>query len=174
MIQSEEEAISYSPNNSGGGFPLVLLIPGLGGSRDQWAFVAPRLESEGIRVAYGPKVSSDRSDSGYGGIAHTARLLCDDLRAHSVSAVHLVAHSVGTFVAIEMASQDPDLVTGMTLVNGGLTTIGRFLERPLTTTIRHPLASTFAMYLFGLVSVPLPARARGSAVGNELLAQILL
>ena len=59
---------------------------------------------------------SDRPDNfSYGMSAH-ADTLAHCLRALDVSAAHVVAHSMGGAVAVHLASQHPDLVSALTLL----------------------------------------------------------
>jgi pimeloyl-ACP methyl ester carboxylesterase len=154
---------------------LVLFVPGLGGHRDQWSLIAPSLLAAGMDVGYAARLHSTSSEGDTVDIAAEVSLaLADELEDLGYSHIHVVAHSIGCFVALELLNARADLVTSILLINGGLATIGKFLQYPWKTFVAQPFACIFATYLFVLVGVPLPDAVRDLVVRSRLLATLFL
>jgi pimeloyl-ACP methyl ester carboxylesterase len=62
---------------------------------------------------------SDKPDAPYGFTQH-ARDVAAAMRAMGLGPSIVVGHSMGAFVATALAAQDPDLVSGLVLLDGGL------------------------------------------------------
>jgi lipase len=61
---------------------------------------------------------SDKPDSPYG-MAQHARDVAAAMRAMGLGASIVIGHSMGAFVATALAAQDPELVAGLVLIDGG-------------------------------------------------------
>src|SRR5262249_13874692 len=97
-----------------------------------------------------------------------------ELRTAGRNEIVVVAHSVGAFVALCLAHEMPAAVKEVLLINGGLTTVARFLDRPLTELARSPRTCMSAMWVFVLVSWPTPAWAKQEIAERRWLSRLLL
>jgi len=104
---------------TGAGSPPVVLEAGLGGSTADWGFVQPEIGG------FTQVCSYDRAGSGYsdpGPSPRTARRISDELarlleRSHMAEPVVVVAASIGGLSARVFASEHPDRVAGLVLVD---------------------------------------------------------
>ncbi|MFI6811345.1 alpha/beta fold hydrolase [Nonomuraea sp. NPDC050328] len=101
--------------STGTGEPRVLLEAGLGGTRTQWALVAPALAAVTTVLAY-DRAGLGRSDPAPGPRDH-ARMACDLDDLIGRTPVVLVGHSLGGAVAELYARTRPDRVAGLVLVD---------------------------------------------------------
>ncbi|MFD5700278.1 alpha/beta fold hydrolase [Streptomyces lasiicapitis] len=97
-----------------GGGPLVVLVPGIGNSRDAYRFVTPRLVAAGYRVAVVDLRGCGESSVRWPSYTRTdiAGDLIAVIRRLGGPAV-LVGHSISGGAATIAAAQAPDLVTGI-------------------------------------------------------------
>jgi lipase len=114
--QGVELAFGYWP---GRGAPVVALH-GLTASYVNFLGVAERLS--GRRALFAVDLrgrgDSDKPDGSYGMSQH-ARDVAAAMRAMNLAPSVIVGHSMGAFVAAALAAQDPELVTGLVLIDGG-------------------------------------------------------
>lgn len=101
----------------------ILLVHGIGSSMQTWGDVPERLAAGGARVivvdlpGHGAS-STGAGDYSLGALASTLRDLLDHLR---IERVHLVGHSLGGGVSLQLQYQFPDRVDAMVLeASGGL------------------------------------------------------
>lgn len=115
MIELRERALSVYTTRRGERGPLVLFVPGAGADHLGWGVVMRLLRDEIRAVAYDPRgTGRTRGDAGDSGIAVLAQdliALIDVLGER----VHLVAHSLGTRVALEAAARSPGSVASLFL-----------------------------------------------------------
>lgn len=105
----------------GTGAPLVLLH-GVGSSIDTWGDIPQRLAGAGRAVVAVDLLGHGDSDAGNGDFslgahASAVRDLLDHLGYSGK--VHLVGHSLGGGVALQLAYQYPERVASMTLISSG-------------------------------------------------------
>lgn len=101
----------------------LLLLPGLGDSASEamWAPLLDCLPPHGaFDVRFGPPVAQTTASRGLRTVAELGAAMADHLRAPSRRAHVVVAHSLGTFLAMDLAARLPDLVGSLVLVNGTL------------------------------------------------------
>jgi pimeloyl-ACP methyl ester carboxylesterase len=101
----------------GAGTTTFLLIHGIGMGRSVFADLARQLEHRGRFVAvdlpgYGQAPEPARTLT----IERTADLVAAFLRAHRIGPVVIVAHSMGTQVAVEIAARHPALAARLVLI----------------------------------------------------------
>jgi pimeloyl-ACP methyl ester carboxylesterase len=141
---------------SGHGIP-VLLVHGVGSSMDTWSELFSRLVESGRSVVAVDLFGHGKSGAGNGdySLGANATMLRDVLNFLSIDQVHLVGHSLGGGVSMQMFYQYPERIESLTLVaSGGLgTEVGaslraatlpgselviRVISRPeVTSTLKH-------------------------------------
>ncbi|ANZ39010.1 hypothetical protein BBK82_26000 [Lentzea guizhouensis] len=120
--------------------PRIVLVHGLGGSHLNWALLAPLLAGKARVVAvdlagHGLTHPEGRQTT----VQANARLLGRFLRHVVEEPAVLVGNSMGGLISLLHTAQDPDLVTGLVLVDPALPMV--FGTRPDPT-----MLSTFFMY----------------------------
>lgn len=104
---------------AGGAGRPVVLIHGLGGRADDWAAVMPRLLAAGFSV-YAPDLlghgTSDKPDVDYS-IALQAEMVRQFLDERKLEQVDLLGWSMGGWVALKLAAEQPRRVRTLTLVD---------------------------------------------------------
>lgn len=155
--------------------PLVLFLPGLSGNVAQWDAVVPRLKDLAANLAYGPPILPHPA---YGNSRPTvlgaASAICAQLRRDGRRDVLIVAHSVGTFVALSVARLAPDVVRSVIVVNGGLVQVAKFLDRPVRAMIATPRTCLNSLRLFVLVGAPAPSSVKRAIASSERSSKVLL
>lgn len=115
-------AESLSVTEAGAGDPVVL-IPGLFGATFEYRNVIPRLVATGARAIavepLGVGSSTRPPDADYSLAAQAARI-ARALDSIGVSHAIIVAHAVGSSIALRLALQRPDLVRGIVSLEGGV------------------------------------------------------
>lgn len=109
---------------SGIGIP-ILLVHGVGSSMDTWSELSSRLSESGRSVVLVDLFGHGRSGLGNGdySLGANATMLRDVLNFLGIDRVHLVGHSLGGGVSMQMYYQFPDRITSLTLIaSGGLGT----------------------------------------------------
>ncbi|HVQ39024.1 MAG TPA: alpha/beta hydrolase [Pyrinomonadaceae bacterium] len=103
----------------GRGAPVVALH-GLTASYLNFIGVAERLEGRRSLLALDlrGRGDSDKPDGPYG-LAQHARDVAAAMRAFGLGPSIIVGHSMGAFIATALAAQDPELVAGLILIDGG-------------------------------------------------------
>jgi pimeloyl-ACP methyl ester carboxylesterase len=159
-------AIDYA-NDTRQHSALILFLTGITGNRDQWNLVFQRLRGVAADLAFGrPVLPNGTSGEGIPDVTDIANAIAEELRSAHDGEVVIVSHSVGAFVALGIAHEIPDKVKSVILVNGGLTSIARFLDRPAREFLARPLAGLAFLHLFVLVSTPAPERLK-RAIGSR-------
>ncbi len=111
-----ELAFGYWP---GRGAPLVALH-GLTASHVNFIGIAERLEGRRPLFALDLRGRGDSDKpSGPYGMAQHARDVAAAMREMGLGASVIVGHSMGAFVATALAAQEPGLVAGLVLIDGG-------------------------------------------------------
>jgi lipase len=112
-----ELAFGYWP---GRGAPVVALH-GLTASHMNFVGVAERLEGRCALLGLDLRGRGDsgKPDAPYGFVQH-ARDVAAAMRAMGLGPSMVIGHSMGAFVATALAAQEPGLVSGLVLIDGGL------------------------------------------------------
>ncbi len=136
------------------GAPPLVLIHGFGGSLYTWRAVAPALAEAGYRVialdlpGFGYSVRPyDRAAYTPSGQAKTVARVLRELGVDEEAPAHLVGHSFGGGVALELARARPDLVRSLVLVDSTLPTFSRApnADWPLYRPFTYLLARTLGL-----------------------------
>ncbi len=109
-------SLNYLRMGEPGGTPIVL-IHGFGGDLNNWLFNQPALaESHDVLALDLPGHGRSSKRVGAGDMAMLAGAFGEFLDAVGVERAHLVGHSMGGALALLFAMQNPDRVTGLTLL----------------------------------------------------------
>ena len=102
----------------GGTGDYVVLLHGYGADRQTWAANAAALYPVGrICVVDLPGHGSAGVTIEDGSVASLAAQVTETLKAHSIESTHLVGHSLGGAIAIELAAQCPQRVSSLSLLS---------------------------------------------------------
>jgi pimeloyl-ACP methyl ester carboxylesterase len=104
------------------GAPTIVLHHGLASSQQIWNLIAPTLARHHTVVTFDARGhgQSAKPSSGYG-FDHTVADALAVLRSTRARRPVLVGHSWGAMVALELAARRPKAVTGVVLIDGGVT-----------------------------------------------------
>lgn len=97
--------------------PVVLLIHGAGMDSTVWQLQTRYLAHRGFRaVAVDLPGHGKSNGTALGDVASMAGWIARFIDAVGLGAVHVVGHSMGSFIALELASRHPDLVRSICLL----------------------------------------------------------
>ncbi|EOY9170974.1 TPA: pyrimidine utilization protein D [Raoultella ornithinolytica] len=105
------------------GAPTVVLSAGLGGAGSYWLPQRAALEQRYQLVSYDQNGTGENAGplpAGYS-MAIMAQELNQALQAAGISRFALVGHALGALIALQLALDFPDAISGLVLVNGWLT-----------------------------------------------------
>ena len=109
-------SLNYLRMGIEGGTPLVL-IHGFGGDLNNWLFNQPALaENHDVLALDLPGHGRSSKEVGAADMAMLTDVFGDFLDAVGVERTHLVGHSMGGVLALLFAMQNPERVTGLTLL----------------------------------------------------------
>ena len=132
-----ELAFGYWPGRS----PTVVALHGLTASHMNFVGVAERLA--GRCALFAPDLrgrgDSGKPDGPYG-MAQHARDVAAAMHAMGLGPTIVVGHSMGAFVAAALAAQEPNLVSGLILIDGGYV-----LDTPLSSSAGEGLNAALAL-----------------------------
>lgn len=155
--------------------PIVLLLHGMGGNDGQWNLVVEQLCELPVALAFGAPVLSHAF---FGGMRPTvtqlAIAMAAELKDRSCTNVIVLSHSVGSFVALRLAHEAPDLIKSVLAVNGGLTGVARFIHQPLREIVVRPKPCCEYLLLFATVGMPFPKFAKRTVANHEWLSHLTL
>jgi len=109
-------SLNYLRTGVGGSVPLVL-VHGFGGDLNNWMFNQPVLsEGHDVLALDLPGHGRSSKEVGAADMAVLTGALEDFLNAVGVARAHLVGHSMGGVLALQMAMQSPERVAGLILL----------------------------------------------------------
>jgi pimeloyl-ACP methyl ester carboxylesterase len=167
--------VIYPIHRNNRGPTLVVFVPGLAGNARQWDLVLPQLGDLPADLAYGAPLLPHPAFRGTRPTASALALAyADDLSREDRRDVVIVAHSVGTFVALGVARHIPEIVKEVIAVNGGLATAARFLDQPVREFTKRPRGCLNALRLFALVGIPVPPVVKRATANSKSLSRAVL
>lgn len=154
---------------------LIVFLPGLSGSNAQWAKVVAALAEAGVSLAYGPPILAQTDVFTQSPrVEDVGAAISDAVVGGGYKRVVIASHSVGAFVAFDVARRLPDTVVGVVAVNGALLGVARFLDHPATELFRRPKTALTALRLFALSAVPTTPAFRKRVTDSEFLSRLLV
>lgn len=115
VVQAVGNRISYL--RLGDGSPPVVLVHGFGGDLNNWLFNQPALAAGRATYALDlPGHGRSGKDVGGGDSAVLAQALAAFLDTLRLERVHLVGHSLGGAIALDLAVRQPERVASLTLI----------------------------------------------------------
>jgi pyruvate dehydrogenase E2 component (dihydrolipoamide acetyltransferase) len=97
--------------------PPVLLLHGFGADRMSWALQQAGLAQFAATMAIDlPAHGESGNDAGDGSIAHLTNVVAGFLQSRSMAAAHVVGHSLGGAIAVDLAHRSPDRVASLVLI----------------------------------------------------------
>ena len=116
MLKLHDGQIAYDDSGSGGS--IVVCVPGLGDLRQQYRFLAPRLESAGLRVVTMDlrglgESSTDWPDYSAASVGADIVALSNRLGAKKV---YVVGNSMAAAAAVWAAAESPGVVAGIVVI----------------------------------------------------------
>jgi pimeloyl-ACP methyl ester carboxylesterase len=151
----------------------VVLLHGLGNSLDYWTAVLPIVSETHRTIALDiPGFGRSLAPSGSYTAASVAEVIATVLKKLRVTSAHVVGHSLGAIVGMELVIHRPANDSHLTLVDGTLFRAGKLLSH-LPAVVFHPklsvnLAAQFAGALIPMVS-PVRQMFSSSFVREALL-----
>nr|WP_276514886.1 alpha/beta hydrolase [Nocardia transvalensis] len=147
------------------------MIHGHGGNWQYWLPTMSRLASRRRVIAvdlpgFGRSAPVPWRSAAFATTAATLARLCTHL---GLDRVHLIGHSLGTLIACELAAAQPDLVTGVTLVNGPPLSAIEFARHPIRIARRHPQLARVALTDLATAGLPIPTLIRQQVAARPRL-----
>lgn len=159
--------VHYVDHGGPAGAPLLVCVHGLGGSLVNWAAVAPLLTDHCRVIAldlagFGHTKSGGRSTS----VQANRHLLDQFLRRVTGTPAILVGNSMGGLISILQASERPDTVAGLVLIDPALPVGLRSRPDPA-------VAATFGAFAVPAVGRRMLARRRSTTSADEAATDLL-
>ena len=114
FVEAGGRRLRYLKIGDGAG-PAVVFIHGFGGDLNNWLFNQPALAESHTTYALDlPGHGGSTKEVGDGDVGAMVAAVCDFLQAVGVPKAHLVGHSLGGAVSLDLALNHPDLVASVT------------------------------------------------------------
>ncbi|MGQ0744861.1 MAG: alpha/beta fold hydrolase [Acidimicrobiales bacterium] len=152
----------------------IVLLHGLGGALDHWSAVIPVLRKD-QRVIALDLPGFGRSVLPTGGLS--VENIASDIHRHvadlGVSEMHLVTHSVGVYIGLEMANQAPQRIRRLSVISGTLFRLSRAIAQPHLFRDDRMLAVQLLIHL-SLGSLPVTFRTASMMTRSPVLRSLVL
>jgi pyruvate dehydrogenase E2 component (dihydrolipoamide acetyltransferase) len=116
FVEASGRRLRYLKLGDAGG-PPILFIHGFGGDLNNWLFNQPPLSEQHTTYALDlPGHGGSAKQVGTGDVGALTAAVCDFMAAKGIAKVHLVGHSLGGAISLDLALNHPDLVASVTAV----------------------------------------------------------
>ncbi len=108
----------YPAAENSNGLP-ILFIHGFGGDQNGWMFNASEFSQQHTAYTFDlPAHGESSRQVGRGTLSSLASLVADFMVALAIPRAHIVGHSLGAAIAVELAAQNPQRVASLVLLSG--------------------------------------------------------
>ena len=116
FVEASGRRLRYLALGDAAGTP-ILFIHGFGGDLNNWLFNQPPLAERHTTYALDlPGHGGSSKQVGTGDVGALTAAVCDFMAAKGIARAHLVGHSLGGAVSLDLAVNHPDLVASVTAV----------------------------------------------------------
>lgn len=116
LVEAGGRRLRYLELGTAEGVP-VLFIHGFGGDLNNWLFNQPALAERHTTYALDlPGHGGSAKQVGTGDVGALAAAVCDFMAAKGIARAHLVGHSLGGGICLDLALNHPELVASVTAV----------------------------------------------------------
>ena len=116
FVEAGGRRLRYLALGDGGG-PAILFIHGFGGDLNNWLFNQPPLSEQHTTYALDlPGHGGSSKEVGSGDVGALTAAVCDFMAAKGITKAHLVGHSLGGAISLDLALNHPELVASVTAV----------------------------------------------------------
>ena len=116
FVEAGGRRLRYLALGDADGTP-ILFIHGFGGDLNNWLFNQPPLAERHATYALDlPGHGGSAKQVGAGDIGTLTAAVCDFMVAKGIARAHLVGHSLGGAISLDLALNHPDLVTSVTAI----------------------------------------------------------
>ncbi len=175
MGARRERAVTPAQGCAEGRDSVVLFLPGIGASGNEWKFVIDRLGDTGWDVAHGAALLPNAAvGAGLPTVQSLATAMKRDVEGLGYETVVVVAHSLGCFVGLELCRVMSGRVKAAVLVNGSLVTAARCLDNPAVVVQSNPWLCLNLLRIFGMMSIPAPGMVRRDIAARKWASDLVL
>ena len=159
-IQTEFGALHYMAPLVRNSDAVILMIHGFGSS---WIVWKPLIESiERLHLAKGrdiiaidlPGLGSSENTAKHLDAPQLGQMLIKSMHDLGYSKLHIVGHSMGGFLALDMAQRYPADITSLHIVSGTYFTLLEMVNHPLRSALKSPLIASFYGFQLTLTKLP--------------------
>lgn len=98
----------------------IILVHGFGSDRNSWLFnIAALVQQRSLYLLDLPGYGSSSKDVGDGSIGFFADFLCHFMDEMKIEKAHLLGHSMGASIIVNVAASQPDRIASLALLSGG-------------------------------------------------------
>lgn len=155
----------------------MLFLHGFGSSWSVWTPLIKAARSRGllrhedIILVDLPGFNKSDNRKGHLKSAEVGRELLGVLQKRGYTSVRVVGHSMGGFLALDMAARNPGVVISAHIVAGTYLALMRAVRRPLKSTVRDPSASFFYFVQRFFSSSPAAAKLANDYIAKSKLVK---
>lgn len=155
----------------------MLFLHGFGSSWSVWTPLIKAARSRGllgredIILVDLPGFNKSDNRKGHLKSAEVGRELLGVLQKRGYTSVRVVGHSMGGFLALDIAARNPEVVTSVHVVSGTYLALMRAVRQPLKSTVRDPSASFFYFMQKFFSSSPAAAKLANDYIAKSKLVK---
>lgn len=155
----------------------VVFLHGFGSSWSVWTPLIKAARSDGLLAGEDlvlvdlPGFNKSDNRKGHLRSAEVGRELLDVLKKQGYQSVRVVGHSMGGFLALDIAARNPEMVKSAHIVSGTYLALMRAVRQPLKSTVRDPSASFFYFVQKFFSSSPMVAKLANDYIAKSTLVK---